>query len=77
MITPTTTNSFIRSFFISECAAPKAPGNRLEVCQNSNDATVTSVETFPSGLDWLNTDEPLTLSNLRGKLLILDFWTYC
>jgi hypothetical protein len=31
---------------------------------------------FPVGLDWLNTDRPLTLRQLRGKLVILDFWTF-
>ena len=32
---------------------------------------------FPAGLDWLNTERPLTLSDLMGKILVLDFWTYC
>ena len=32
---------------------------------------------FPVGLDWLNTDRPLTLSDFSGKVLVLDFWTYC
>jgi thiol-disulfide isomerase/thioredoxin len=31
---------------------------------------------FPSGLEWLNTDGPLTLADLRGKIILLDFWTY-
>jgi thiol-disulfide isomerase/thioredoxin len=26
---------------------------------------------------WLNTAEPLSLRQLRGKIVILDFWTFC
>ncbi len=29
------------------------------------------------GIGWLNTDKPVDLSALRGKFVILDFWTYC
>lgn len=32
---------------------------------------------FPSGLEWLNTKEPLKMQELRGKFVLLDFWTYC
>jgi DNA-binding beta-propeller fold protein YncE len=31
---------------------------------------------FPSGLDWLNTGRELSLEQLRGKVALLDFWTY-
>jgi hypothetical protein len=32
---------------------------------------------FPDTLDWLHTaGRPLTLGDFRGKLLLLDFWTY-
>ncbi|MGD9714728.1 MAG: thioredoxin-like domain-containing protein [Thermomicrobiales bacterium] len=31
---------------------------------------------FPAGLQWLNS-EPLSVASLRGKLVILDFWTTC
>ncbi len=32
---------------------------------------------FPAGLEWLNTAQPLSLKALRGKFVLLDFWTYC
>ena len=30
-----------------------------------------------SDLRWFNVEEPLTLDALRGRLVILDFWTFC
>lgn len=31
---------------------------------------------FPDELQWLNVERPLTASDLKGKVVILDFWTY-
>lgn len=31
---------------------------------------------IPADLEWLNTPAPLSLRQLRGKVVILDFWTY-
>jgi DNA-binding beta-propeller fold protein YncE/thiol-disulfide isomerase/thioredoxin len=31
---------------------------------------------FPPGLDWLNIAGPLRIEDLRGKIVVLDFWTY-
>jgi thiol-disulfide isomerase/thioredoxin len=31
---------------------------------------------FPKGLEWLNT-KPLTMADVKGKFVLLDFWTYC
>jgi hypothetical protein len=30
---------------------------------------------FPTGIEWINS-RPLTWAELRGKLVLLDFWTY-
>ncbi len=29
------------------------------------------------GTEWLNTSGPISMKDLRGKIVILDFWTYC
>ncbi len=31
---------------------------------------------FPAGLDWVNVSEPPTLSALRGRVVLLWFWSY-
>jgi thiol-disulfide isomerase/thioredoxin len=32
---------------------------------------------LPQNYTWLNTDKPLSLKKLKGRIVILDFWTYC
>jgi hypothetical protein len=32
---------------------------------------------FPGGLEWIHTGgEALSIPSLRGKVVLLDFWTY-
>jgi len=33
--------------------------------------------TLDGGVSWINTSGPLDLKDLRGKFVVLDFWTYC
>ncbi|MGB3534076.1 MAG: thioredoxin-like domain-containing protein [Microcoleaceae cyanobacterium] len=32
---------------------------------------------FPQNYSWLNTDQPLSIAKLKGRIILLDFWTYC
>jgi hypothetical protein len=32
---------------------------------------------FAANLEWLNTSRPLSLKELRGKIVLLEFWTFC
>ncbi len=32
---------------------------------------------FPAGMEWLNSEGPVSMEDLRGKIVVLDFWTYC
>ncbi|RXE55481.1 hypothetical protein ABH15_12195 [Methanoculleus taiwanensis] len=32
---------------------------------------------FPADLEWFNTDRPLSMQDLAGKIVLLDFWTFC
>lgn len=32
---------------------------------------------FPRDLDWINSDQPISLKELRGQMVILHFWTFC
>lgn len=38
--------------------------------------SVSKAPEFPD-FDWINTDSPLSISKLKGHIVVLDFWTYC
>jgi DNA-binding beta-propeller fold protein YncE len=39
--------------------------------------TQAAGDPLDGGAAWLNTAGPITLRELRGKVVLLDFWTYC
>lgn len=57
-----------RSFF---------PTTQRDTDVNTRYSGTVNAPDFPTGLDWLNIDHPLTMNDLRGKLILLDFWTFC
>ncbi len=39
-------------------------------------ATAAAAPELNGGVSWLNTDHPWTLAELKGQVVLLDFWTY-
>ena len=52
-----------------------APAGEAAVTQNPFTRRLEMPE-FPGGMEWLNS-KPMKLADLKGKFVILDFWTYC
>jgi len=62
----------IALLIIPGCGDSTAQGDDAELLDGQAPAPE-----FPSGMEWLNTDNPIKLSDLKGKLVLLDFWTFC
>ncbi|MGI8665767.1 MAG: thioredoxin-like domain-containing protein [Jatrophihabitans sp.] len=50
-------------------------GRPAPVSHPRRTGTVRAPE-FPAG-SWFNSDRPLSLRELRGRIVLLDFWTFC
>ncbi|MBA3533743.1 MAG: redoxin domain-containing protein [Ardenticatenales bacterium] len=55
---------------------PTSNEGTIEPTPEKSYAGTTPAPEFGEKLIWLNTDRPLSLAQLRGKVVLLDFWTY-
>jgi DNA-binding beta-propeller fold protein YncE len=55
------------------------PRERADEAQEPEHPFERHIESPPldGGLAWINTAGPLSMRDLRGKFVLLDFWTYC
>lgn len=60
----------------SACTPSSDTGADTTTTTSASFAGTVDAPDFPEGLDWINTAEPISLNDLRGKIVILDFWTY-
>ncbi|HYP27659.1 MAG TPA: thioredoxin-like domain-containing protein [Blastocatellia bacterium] len=72
-------NSIYAILLLAACLS--SPGVRPSAAEEqfsmSEYSAKVNAPDFPPGVEWLNTDRPLSLRDLRGKVVLLDFWTYC
>jgi DNA-binding beta-propeller fold protein YncE len=60
---------------MSSCGDPH-PQEKIPMSQVTYAGKVNAPD-FPVDLEWLNTNRPFSLKDLRGKVVLLDFWTFC
>jgi thiol-disulfide isomerase/thioredoxin/sugar lactone lactonase YvrE len=60
----------------SDPAVDSTEESQKETAASQSYAGKVAAPEFPLGVDWLNTAGPLSLADLRGKVVLLDFWTY-
>jgi len=62
-------------FVLSSAFLPRRPALLLRATAQQQERL--KAPEFDGAGDWLNTDKPLTLQQLKGKIVVLDFWTLC
>lgn len=66
--------AFVVFLFSSSPEAPAASTLTLTAVQGKERPMAPDLV---GGVDWLNTDKPLNMAALKGRVVLLDFWTLC
>lgn len=69
---------FLLAFFLLGCSAAPSPVDEEPAEASTNVAPFPDLGEAPELTNeiWLNTDTPLRLADLRGKVVLLDMWTF-
>ena len=57
-------------------SAPSAPAITKGAVMSAQEKPRVRAPEITGGRGWLNTDKPLSIAALKGKVVLLDFWTY-
>ena len=77
---------FLSPLFLSGCGQTKTPitvqpavslASKQAKEVKTDDPNHPAAPEFAAGLDWLNTEKSVSIKDLKGKFVLLDFWTYC
>jgi DNA-binding beta-propeller fold protein YncE len=60
----------------AEVSSLQAPQDPAQPGDDTPKQRVTAPD-FDGGVGWLNTSGPIHMRDLRGKIVVLDFWTLC
>ena len=69
-------HSFLVLVFLLFATAGLPFAGERGVSMSAQERTRVRAPEIQGGSGWLNTDKPLSLAALKGKVVLLDFWTY-